>query len=409
MAKFVPFKAIRPRFELSEQVVTRSYESYSFKDRLNIQSQNPHSFLHVLNPEFESRVRLRGMKRYRKVREKLDEFLSSGILTREDKPGFYLYRNTEEGQSAMGLLGGIAISDYVNDSLKRHEDTLSIREKRFADFLQGAQFNAEPVLVTYPNHPEIDRLMAEINQTKPEISFTDDQFVTHELWSITEQHRIAQIEASFSEVAKTYLMDGHHRSASSVLYANRNFSTYTNKELPHQYFMGCLMPETEIRIASFSRVLTNLGGLSYSEIFSQLRNNFLIEDMGEASWEPTASHEFSMFLGNRFYKLQWQNNHGAHYSPFSTLDAQILNAFILNPIFGITDPRNDERLNYLWGMHPGIEIQKAVISGAFSIGFGMVPTALSEIKQIADAGKTLPPKSTFIKPKLPSGLTIYEL
>ena len=153
MAKFVPFKAIRPRFELSEQVVTRSYESYSFKDRLTIQSQNPHSFLHVLNPEFESRVRLRGMKRYRKVREKLDEFLSSGILMREDKPGFYLYRNTEEGQSAMGLLGGIAISDYVNDSLKRHEDTLFIREKRFADFLQGAQFNAEPVLVTYPNHP----------------------------------------------------------------------------------------------------------------------------------------------------------------------------------------------------------------------------------------------------------------
>ena len=408
MAKFVPFRAIRPRADLSKQIVTRSYESYSFKERLTIQAQNPFSFLHVLNPEFGEAIRLRGMKRYRKVREKFCDFLEKGILQQDDNPGFYLYRNTEDELTATGLLGGIAISDYQSGNLKRHEDTISIREKRFADFLEGAQFNAEPVLISYSNHPELDKMMTEIGRTNPNITFLDDRAVKHELWHISDTTRIEQIQNWFSEVEQTYLMDGHHRSASSVLFANRN-RTQSDAEIQrHSYFMSCLMPESEIRIGSFSRVLTKLGAISASEIVQQLKANFDVQLVGKALWAPRFRHEFCMYLNNQFYRLEWKGNSTGLSDPDAHLDARILNEYILGPIFGIQDPRNDERLQYIWGTNPAYEIQKSIDSGAFSVGFGMFPIAMSEIKTIADAGKTLPPKSTFIRPKLPSGLTIYK-
>lgn len=408
MAKFVPFRAIRPREELSNQIVTRSYESYSFKERLNIQAQNPYSFLHVLNPEFGTSVRLRGMKRYRKVREKFCDFLNEGILQQDDNPGYYLYRNTENGISATGLLGGIAISDYRDGSLKRHEDTISIREKRFADFLEGAQFNAEPVLISYSNCYELDKLITEISQTQPNISFVDDCAVGHELWYIFDSPQIEKIQNLFLEIESTYLMDGHHRSASSVLFSDRVSVQYNSEIQPQSYFMSCLMPESEIRIESFCRLITDLGERSAAQILHQLEADFSVQNMGEQLWEPKIRHEFSMFLDNQFYRLQWKGTADTLTDLDKNLDARILNEHILGPLFGIQDPRNDNRLHYIWGSNPAFEIQKSVKSGGYSIGFGMLPIAMSEIKKIANAGSTLPPKSTFIKPKLPSGLTIYK-
>lgn len=409
MAIFLPFRAIRPKIELSEKVVTRSYEAYSFRERLGIQAKNPYSFLNILNPSFENGKRLRGMRRYNRVNQEFEHFLSNGILVRDSAPFYYLYRNTEEEISVSGILGAMAISDYRSNSVKKHEDTIKRREERFADFLEGARFNAEPVLISYPNHEDLDRLMLEHAREVPEVSFKDDRGVLHELWPIDRADSIAKFKQYFSEISDTYIMDGHHRSASSVLFASRQAVAASKENNPSEYFMSCLIPESQLHIDSFCRLITDLSGKSPKQILSQITLNYCVEEKGEEPWEPENKHEFSMFLNGMFYKLHPRNAPHPNSGPVNLLDSRILMETILKPVMGIEDPRHDSRLQYLWGKYPALEIRRAVQSGAFAIGFAMVPVNIFEIKSVADAGLTMPPKSTFIKPKLPSGLTVYEL
>lgn len=409
MAIFLPFRAIRPQKELTEKVVTRSYEAYSFRERQRIQSKNPFSFLNILNPSFENGRRLRGKRRYKRVNQEFECFLRDGVLARDTTACYYLYRNTEEEISVSGVLGAMAISEYTNNAVKKHEDTIKRREERFADFLEGAKFNAEPVLIAYPNHPNLDDLILEKSKEKPEVTFKDDRGILHELWPIQNPDTIEHFRKCFSEISNTYIMDGHHRSASSVLYASRQAPNHCRDGKPFEFFMSCLIPESQLHIESFCRLITDLAGQSRNEILSKIAVNFWIEEKDEELWEPKNKHEFSMFLDGKFYNLRLKEVMYPKTDPVNLLDSKILTETILKPIFEIEDPRHDSRLQYLWGKHPARELQQAVQSGCFAVGFAMMPISMIEIKNVADAGHTMPPKSTFIKPKLPSGLTVYEL
>ncbi len=408
MAEALPFRAVRPAPDKAPYVISRSYESYGKQQREYELENNPFSFLHILNPGFKFHKKLQGSARFTGVRNRYLEFLDEGILVRDEKPGYYLYERSGAGYAAHGIFCATSTADYRNGKIRKHEDTLHRREVLFADYLEAVRFNAEPVLMTYPHNEAIARLLAERMKQPADYFFTSPDRITHRMWVIHKPEAIAKISRIFGEMPALYIADGHHRSASSELLSER-LESKNQESQAHRYFMSYLIDESQLRIRAFSRLLTDLNQLSPEDILFKLDQHYRIHEQGELVYEPKRKHTFGMYLAGKFYALHLRETAYSFGNPLRELDSHILYETILKPIFGIDDLRNDQRIRYVSDPHPGPGIKSAVDSGDYAIGFSMLPIGFPEIKHIADAELTMPPKSTFVEPKLPSGLTIYDI
>lgn len=409
MAEILPFKAIRPAGDKAAFVISKSYEDYSPEERKLVMRHNPFSFLHILNPGFKFDRQFKGSKRYSLVRNRYEEFLEEGILIQDETPSLYLYRRSFDNRQYCGIFCATSTHDYRSGLIKKHEDTLKRREELFADYLEQVGFNAEPVLMTYPDQPEIETVLNEVMQGIPEYHFTSPDLVTHQLWVINSPDQVARLTGVFAHMDRLYIADGHHRSASSNLLSKRkSIGENSTGEFPtYDYFMSYLIPESQVQIRGFNRLLTDLNGLSPKELLIRLDTFYRIHEKGSLPFRPLEKHSFSMYLEGTFYALSLRKKPYELSDAKARLDSQILYETILRPIFGIEDLRHDERIHYRCGPQNEIEMKLLVDEGKYKVGFGMVPVTIDEIRAIADAGQTMPPKSTFIQPKLPSGLTIY--
>jgi uncharacterized protein (DUF1015 family) len=410
MAAVLPFQATRPAPDKVSLVVSRPYDDYRPKERRAVMAYNPYSFLHIIDPGFKFHQHVRGSRRFGMVRNRYLEFLEEGILIREKKPSYYLYRTQQEGYSAYGVFCATSTEEYRKDVIRKHEETLSFRETLFADYLQTVKFNAEPVLLTYPDQPSLDAIFRAIMKGDPEYFFTTTDGVTHQLWVISDPGTISGIRKGFEAVETLYIADGHHRSASSDLLAHRvrkPGSTASDADA-YSFFMSYLIPESQLRIRPFSRLVTGVSDRDPDEILIGLDRYFRIHEKGLMPFEPTEKHQFSMYLRGEFYDLKLRRHAYTFTDPLSSLDPQILYKTILKPLFGVEDLRHDSRIQYICAAQNAPRMKKLVDKGQFDIAFGMTPVDVEELKAIADAGLRMPPKSTFIEPKLPSGLTIYD-
>ena len=407
MAEIQPFAAVRPAPDKAPFVVSRSLEDYSRAQRDALMRENPFSFLHILRPGFKFGRRVRGSERHRLIRSRYLEFLEEGIFLRESSPCFYVYRQSRPGYSCTGIFCATPTDDYLGGTIRRHEDTLQRREKLFADYLEEVRFNAEPVLLTYPDQPEIDRELQQVQKPEPEYRFTTPDRITHELWVVDQPDTIRRIGERFKDVAALYIADGHHRCASSALLARRLQASEPDSAA-HQYFMSYLIPESQVRIHSFSRLITDLGPLTPADVLMRLDAVYRIREKGTEPYLPTKKHHFSLYLDGLFYALYLRKPLRDFPDPVSRLDTHILYKTILLPIFGISDPRNDPRLQYCSGEQGAAAIKSRVDSGDFACGFAMLPTTMEEIRAVADQNLTMPPKSTYVEPKLRSGFTVYN-
>ncbi|WP_041327233.1 DUF1015 domain-containing protein [Robiginitalea biformata] len=411
MPEALPFAAIRPAVDKAPFVVSRSWDDYPPRDRTAEMRANPFSFLHIIDPGFKFNTPLKGSRRHEMVRNRYLEFLEEGILVKESQPCYYIYESSRPGFTCRGIFCATPTSRYRDGSIRRHEDTIRRREVLFADYLEQVRFNAEPVLLTYPDNPAVDAETAAICRGKPLYHFTTPDRVEHRMWVVRDESRIRAIREAFAGIPVVYIADGHHRSASSDLLARRlqeNNPDHHGKE-PYNYFMSYLIPESQVRIRAFHRVLTDLGDLQPADILLQLDAAFRIRPLGTQPYEPTRKHVFSMYLDGAFYELHLRKSARPRESALDNLDVCLLNEKVLKPVFGITDPRRDRRLQYRCWEHPALELKAAVDSGLFAVGFGLVPVSMEEIRNVADSGQTMPPKSTFLEPKLRSGLTIYDI
>lgn len=408
MAEALPFCAVRPAPDKAPYVISRSYESYGKQQREWELENNPFSFLHILNPGFKFHKKLRGSARFSGVRNRYLEFLEEGILVQDQKPGYYIYQRSGEGHSAHGIFCATSTEDYRTGKIRRHEDTLERREVLFADYLEAVRFNAEPVLMTYPHNEAVAQLLEERMEQPADYFFTSPDRITHRMWVVHKPDAIARIAAIFEKIPAFYIADGHHRSASSDRLSKR-LEGNEQATQAHRYFMSYLIDESQLRIRAFSRLLTDLNGLNLEDILFKLDQFYRIHEIGELVYEPDRMHTFGMYLKGTFYALHLRESAYRFGNPLRELDSHILYETILKPIFGIDDLRNDHRIAYISDPYPGPGIKSAVDSGSFAIGFSMLPIGFTEIKRIADAELTMPPKSTFVEPKLPSGLTIYDI
>ncbi|NAS13399.1 DUF1015 domain-containing protein [Poritiphilus flavus] len=411
MAIVKPFRAIRPTRDKAPFVVTRSYEEYSRKERDAKLQFNPFSFLHIINPGFKFDKKVSGPKRFKLVYNRYLEFLEDNILMKDAMRCFYLYQVEKGSLKASGLFCATSVDDYRQGVIKKHEATLKKREELFADYLETVKFNAEPVLMTYEDNPQIASVIAKESEKYPEYEFTTPDGITHRLWLINEQDTVSGLEAAFEDMSNLYIADGHHRSASSDLLAKRMQAKNPEHRgtEPYNFFMSYLIPESEIRIFEFNRMVKDLNGLSKEAFLMQLDEYFRITNKGSSLYKPTKKHHFSMYLDGEFYSLFLRRKIYEFTDALSELDTQILFKTVLEPILGIKDLRNDQRIQYGFGKHNVIRMKDEIDAGNFSVGFGLVPITVDEIKAIADEGLVMPPKSTYIEPKLRSGMAIYEL
>ncbi|MBC3759971.1 DUF1015 domain-containing protein [Hyunsoonleella sp. SJ7] len=411
MAKILPFRAVRPTRDKVGLVASRSYQSYTqpeLEARLNY---NPFSFLHIINPGYRYQQDIKGVERYALVRNRYLEFKEDGIFMQDDQPCFYIYKIVNRnGDTFCGIVAGASAEDYKNGVIKKHEDTIAYREEIFKDYLKTVGFNAEPVLLTYPDKPEITKIITEVEKKRAEFEFTTHFRDTHYMWLLKDAKHIETIRGIFQDIGTIYIADGHHRSASSNLLAEQLKSenkAHSGNEA-YNNFMVYLIPETELKIYEFNRLVKDLNGFSKERFLIKLDAMFRIENRGVDLYKPNKKHHFSMYLDGEFYSLYLRKGNYKINSSLDALDTQILYKTILEPILGISDLRNDKRISYSHGRNDLVTIKQKVDSGEFAVGFGLVPITVSELKAIADEGLTMPPKSTFIEPKLRSGVTIYE-
>jgi uncharacterized protein (DUF1015 family) len=405
MAKIIPFKAVRPTRDKVSLVTSRSYDEYSPAELASQLDFNPFSFLHVLNPAYVNQQKAGLEKRFKLVAKKYKDFIEENILVKEEQPVFFLYEIETKQQTFVGIIAGTTLEDYRNNIIKKHEDTLQYRVELFKDYLHQTGFNTEPVLITYPENAALSEWIIEKKKLDSLYEFSTTRQEKHQLWKIEDPAEINWLQEKFESIGDLYIADGHHRSASAELLYQEDKNS-GNKNL--NYFMSFLIAESNVKIYEYNRIIRDLNGHSKEEFLHLLTTSFWLKNKEQELWKPTKKFEFGMYLDGEFYCLTLKNPHDFT-SVFEQLDAQILYAQILQPILGIEDLRTDERIDYIPGKQSIITIKEVVDEGEFEVGFMLFPTAISEIKELADNNLIMPPKSTYIDPKFRSGLVVYEL
>lgn len=372
---------------------------------------NPFSFLHIVNPGFKYQKEISGVERYGLVRNRYQEFKEDGIFMQDEKPSFYIYKIVNrDGLEFNGIVAATSVQDYENDVIKKHEDTLEFREVLFKEYLKTVGFNAEAVLLTYPDNQELETILNQIMDSRPEYEFTTTYRDTHYLWNVDDEALLQKIQDIFSEMPALYIADGHHRSASSYLLAKDLMAEnpHHSGDEAYNYFMSYIIPESDLKIYEFNRLVKDLNGLEKEEFLIKLDEYFRIENRGMNYYKPSELHHFSMYLDGEFYSLNLRKSKYEIKNALDALDTQILYVTILKPLLGIEDLRNDQRIEYSHGKKDLAFVKTAVDSGTFAVGFGLLAVTTEEMRHIADQGLKMPPKSTYIEPKLRSGVTVYE-
>jgi len=409
--KIKAFKGVRPPRDKAHLVASRSYLTYSDQALREKLSTNPYTFLHIINPEQSAaNAPLVGQQKYKGVRDMYLKFRSDGVLLKDQKDSLYVYRQVSETDSYVGIIAASSVDDYAKGVIKVHEQTIASREVMFTDFLEHSGFNAEPVLITYSGVPRINEWIDSYVKTRPEYEFTTANKVLHHFWCVDSVAALEELIDLFGEVKTAYIADGHHRSASSMLYCTRKTSksTSNNGDEPHHYFMSFLINDEQMRIFDYNRLILDINGLTTNEFLLQLKAHFTIQKQ-ECVQKPTEQSEISMYFSGCWYGLKANDTICNPLGRVSSLGASLLSNHILSPILGIKDVRNDDRVAFLDGKKGLGGLQEAVDSGAYQVAFALKPVTVKQMKEVADRNEIMPPKSTYVEPKLRSGLVIYSL
>lgn len=413
MATVIPFKAIRPERDKVHLVASRSVDGYNTSELKDKLAANPYSFLHVINPDFEDGIKTKpgSRERLQKVKKRFKAFISEKIFLQEEKPCYYLYRQIKQENTYVGIIACTSIDDYINGIIKVHEQTLTQREEKLKDYLEVCEFNAEPVLFCYPNDEEIDKLCADVLTYYPDYDFTTTDRVRHSVWVINKSKSIKLLQERFSEIPSIYIADGHHRSASSSLLGKLRRAKqkdYTGEEA-YNYYLGVFFPESQLRIYDYNRIVKDLGEVTIKELLLNIKVNFDVQEVNEKIFKPTQKHEISMYAEGKWYSLKAKEGVYQSDDPVGSLDASILTNFILSPILKIHDLKIDKRIGFISGIKGPEALKNAVDEGKAEVAFGLYPVTMEHLKWIADSNNIMPPKSTWVEPKMRSGLLIYSL
>ncbi len=413
MAKIKPFRGVRPAEEMIKEVASPPYDVLNSKEARVQVKDKPYSFLHVVKPEVDlpENINIYDQAVYLKGKENLYKLIENGILIQDDKPCFYLYRLIMGNIDEIGLVVGASIEDYENDIIKKHEHTRADKEADRIKHVDSLNANTGPVFLTYKAREDMNNLVNELIKEKPVYDFEAEDGIKHIFWKIDNEDVIKKIENIFRKIDFLYVADGHHRSASGTIVGQRRREANPNHtgEEEYNYFLSVIFPHDQLYIMDYNRVVKDLNCLSHDEFLKKVEENFIIDiHFKEKAYQPEGLHDFGMYLDGSWYKLTAREGSFPEDDPVKSLDVSILQENLLTPILGIGDPRKDKRIDFVGGIRGLEELSRRVDAGE-AVAFSMFPTSIEQLMAIADAGKVMPPKSTWFEPKLRSGVIVHLL
>lgn len=412
MAKVRPFFGIHPHAANAANVVIRPFDSYSNRELTEILNANACSFLHVIKPEHgeSKKSPSNSPALFQKSKNKFNELLTNDTLRADSKPSFYVYTQHFGNINFTGIIGCASVQDYDSGVIRIHEQTIASRERLLKEYLSVCDINAEPVCFTYPRTGSLELLTEIVKQNPPMLDFAHGDGKRHQLWPVNDPHWVNKFIEKFALLPHVYIADGHHRSASSVLLAHdkwKESSGNTSLESPFNYFLGIFFPDDQLKIFEFNRVVKNLGIHGVTSFLEALSINFVVHPRDRHPISPDEPGLFGMYLAGKWYKLRYKHQKSSEV--VKALDVSILSDKILRPILGITDLRNDTRIGFVPGTLGTSALEKLVNTGKYDLAFSLFPVSGEEFYAISDQGKTMPPKSTYVVPKLLNGLVVYSL
>ena len=414
MAIVKPFKGIRPPKEYVEQVESRPYDVLNSEEARKEAEGNEKSLYHIIKPEIDFPVGTdeHDPRVYAKAAENFQKFQDKGWLVQDKKENYYIYAQTMNGKTQYGLVVCAYVDDYLNGVIKKHELTRRDKEEDRMKHVRVNNANIEPVFFAYPDNAALDAIVARYTAQEPVYDFIApiDGF-GHKFWIIDKEDDIQAITKAFAAMPALYIADGHHRSAAAALVGAEKAKQNPNHrgDEEYNYFMAVCFPANQLTIIDYNRVVKDLNGLTAAQFLDALRENFVVEEKGEAEYRPNKLHNFSLYLEGKWYSLTAKEGTYDDNDPIGVLDVTISSNLILDKILGIKDLRSDKRIDLVGGIRGLGELKRRVDSGEMKMALALYPVTMKQIMDIADTGNIMPPKTTWFEPKLRSGLIIHKL
>ncbi|MFZ2490209.1 MAG: DUF1015 family protein [Thermoanaerobaculia bacterium] len=411
MSQFKPFRAWRPKPELAAKVASVPYDVVNTEEARELAAGNPYSFLHVGRPEIDlpDDLDIHADEVYATGVRNLRRMMSDGILVLEDKPCLYVYQQKMGDHVQSGLVGLCSVREYEQGSIKRHEYTRQDKEDDRTRHITEQNANAEPVFLAYRSMSAIDAIVNEARKTAPLYDVVTPDGIGHTVWVIRDDAALAKLETLFGSLDALYIADGHHRTAAAIRYgqARRAGNPNPTGDESYESFMAVLFPHDQLKILDYNRVVKDLAGMTEEQFLARVAERFDVAPATERA--PGKPATFGMFLGGKWFSLTAKPGSFPASDPIGSLDVSILQENLLAPVLGIQDVRTDKRIDFVGGIRGMDELERRVKNG-WAVAFSLYPTSLEQLMSVADAGRIMPPKSTWFEPKLRSGLLVrvYE-
>lgn len=412
MANIIPFKAIRPRTDLIEKIAALPYDVYSREEAREKVKDDAYTFLRIDRPEtqFPEDYDMYAPEVYEKAKELLTKMIEDGEFITEDKPAYYVYELVMNGRSQTGIGACASVDDYENQVIKKHENTRADKEADRIRHVDVCNAQTGPIFLAYRRREDIQAQVDKAKEKPPVYDFTADDGIIHRVWIIDDEESIAAIRDGFAKVDSIYIADGHHRCASAVRVSQKRREQnpdYTGNE-EFNYFLSVIFPDDQLCIMDYNRVVKSLNGYTEEEFLAKTMEIFDVQRVGGTPFRPVKKGEIGMMLKDTWYKLSVKDEMLEN-DPVKDLDVAILQNYLLEPVLGILDPKSDGRIDFVGGIRGLNELGRRIVCTGCKVAFSMYPTSIQELFAVSDAGKLMPPKSTWFEPKLRSGILIHSL
>lgn len=406
-----PFKCVRPDVKVCDKVAALPYDVYSREEAAAEVEGKPLSFLNIDRPEtqFEPEHDMYADDVYAMGAKMLQDEIGDGTFVCDDEESYYLYELTMNGRAQTGIVACASIDDYVENRIKKHENTRADKEQDRIRHVDTLSAQTGPIFLAYRNNAVLKSIVSEAKKSEPLYSFTSEDGISHVVWKIADADKVAKIKETFAGIDSIYIADGHHRAASAVKVGlkRRNEAAWYEGNEEFNFFLSVIFPDDELMIMPYNRVVRDLNGCYPKQFFEIVSKDFDIKKIGKEAYEPTKKGTFGMFVDDEWYELTAHEDILSD-DPVKGLDVSILQDHLLAPILGIDDPRTDKRIEFVGGIRGTAFLEKRVHDG-MAVAFSMYPTSIAELFSVADAGLLMPPKSTWFEPKLRSGIFIHQI
>ncbi|GJQ63219.1 MAG: hypothetical protein SCALA702_22720 [Melioribacteraceae bacterium] len=410
MAVIRPFKAIRPSKDVAHLVASVPYDVVNREEAAELAKNTPLSFLRITRSEVEldSGIDPYSPEVYKKAKENYIRLKNEAPLNQDETPHFYVYKLVMGEQEQVGIAATFSVEDYNSDVILKHEKTRKVKEDDRTNHIVTSEAQTGAVFLTYKGVKEVNEVVNKTMEAEPEYDFTAPDGVKHIVWVMPEDYNDI-VAFEIEKVKNLYIADGHHRAASAA--RSQKVKMDNNPEHngteEYNYFLAVLFPAEELAIMPYNRVVYSLQGATKDLFFKRVKENFSVEETVSAN--PPERRTICMYFEKQWYLLKPTSSVKPGESVGDNLDVSILQNYLLQPVFGIEDPRTDNNVDFIGGIRGTQELEKLVDSGKAAVAFSMYPLSVDDLINISDAGEIMPPKSTWFEPKLRDGLVVHEI